>query len=326
MATIEILGIPHAYDLTAPTSSPTTLVFVHGWLNSRGYWQPVIQRLSDSFQCLSYDLRGFGESQAKVNSNYSREDVSVNFSTYEISPIQEELDSLYTPAAYARDLGELLKQLNLQNAWLVGHSLGGTIALWAASQMPTLVKGVICVNAGGGIYLKESFEQFRLSGQQILKMRPNWLSQMPLIDLLFTRNNVVKPLDRQWGRQRVADFVAADLEAALGSLLNSTTEEEINSLPQLVSQLKQPAYFLAGIQDKVMEPKYVRHLASFHYLFQYSGDNVIEIPNCGHLAMLEQPEEVATNITYLVLEYQENTLRNEILKLKDEVKVMGDDG
>jgi 2-succinyl-6-hydroxy-2,4-cyclohexadiene-1-carboxylate synthase len=325
MATIEILGIPHAYDLTAPTSSPQTLVFIHGWLNSRGYWQPVIQRLSGSFQCLSYDLRGFGESQAKVNSDYSREDVSINFSANEISPIHEELDSLYTPATYARDLGELLKQLKVKNAWLVGHSLGGTIALWAASQMPSLVKGVICVNAGGGIYLKESFEQFRSAGQQILKMRPNWLSQMPLIDLLFTRNNVVKPLNRHWGRQRVVDFVAADFEASLGSLLDSTTEEEINCLPQLVSQLKQPAYFLAGIQDKVMEPKYVRHLASFHYLFQYSGDNVIEIPNCGHLAMLEQPEDVATNIAHIVLMYQENKSTNDILQLKDEVTIISNE-
>jgi pimeloyl-ACP methyl ester carboxylesterase len=98
----------------------------------------------------------------------------------------------------------------------------------------------------------------------------------------------------------VIDFVVADPEAALGTLLDSTTEEEINRLPELVSQLKQPVYFLAGAQDKVMEPKYVRHLASFHPLFQYSGDNVIEIPDCGHLAMLEQPDAVARHVRAIV--------------------------
>jgi 2-succinyl-6-hydroxy-2,4-cyclohexadiene-1-carboxylate synthase len=300
MATIEILGVPHAYDLTTPTSCLDTLVFIHGWLNSRGYWQPVISHLTVDFQCLSYDLRGFGESQPKTRSNFSHQGTKLDLASVYRSQVTNPFDSPYAPIAYAQDLAALLQKLNIKSAWLVGHSLGGTIALWAAEQMPDIVKGVICINAGGGIYLKESFEQFRTVGQQFLQVRPRWLSQLPLIDLLFTRANVARPLERYWARQRVIDFVTADPEAALGSLLDSTTEEEINRLPQLVAQLQQPVYFIAGAEDKVMEPKYVRHLASFHSLFQYSGDNVIEIPDCGHLAMLEQPDAVATEIRRLV--------------------------
>jgi pimeloyl-ACP methyl ester carboxylesterase len=297
MATIEILGVPHAYELTAPTSCPSALVFIHGWLNSRGYWQPVISRLSVDFQCLSYDLRGFGESGCHVTGDFERSLFSYDLTT------NSNLDSVYTPSVYAQDLAVLLQQLNISSAWLIGHSLGGTIALWAAAKLPECVKGVICINAGGGIYLKEAFEQFRAAGQKFLQVRPRWLSQVPLIDLLFTRASVARPLERYWAKQRVIDFVVADPEAALGALLDSTTEEEVNRLPQLVSQLKQPVYFLAGADDKVMEPKYVRHLASFHWLFQYTGDNVIEIPDCGHLAMLEQPEIVANKIRSLVISH-----------------------
>ncbi|MBW4685286.1 MAG: alpha/beta hydrolase [Komarekiella atlantica HA4396-MV6] len=301
MANIEILGVPHAYELTAPTSSCShTLVFIHGWLNSRGYWQPVISRLSADLQCLSYDLRGFGESQSHAKTDFSQIPTSASLNSISNSVVGSTFDSLYTPAAYAQDLTVLLQQMNITSAWLIGHSLGGTIALWGAAQMPECVKGVICINAGGGIYLKEAFEQFRSAGQKFLQVRPRWLSQMPLIDLLFTRASVARPLERYWARQRVIDFVVADPEAALGTLLDSTTEEEINRLPQLVSQLKQPVYFLAGAEDKVMEPKYVRHLASFHRLFQYCGDNVIEIPECGHLAMLEQPDAVAEHIQAIV--------------------------
>ncbi|MBW4666667.1 MAG: alpha/beta hydrolase [Cyanomargarita calcarea GSE-NOS-MK-12-04C] len=300
MATIEILGVPHAYELTAPTTIPNTLVFIHGWLNSRGYWQPVIERLSVDFQCLSYDLRGFGESQPQVKIDFRQQESSLGFDTIRFDEVGNPFDSVYAPVAYAADLAILLHQLNITNAWLIGHSLGGTIALWGAEQIPEIVRGVICVNAGGGIYLKEAFEQFRSAGQKFLQVRPRWLSQVPLIDLFFTRNSVARPLERYWGRQRVIDFVVADPEAALGTLLHSTTEEEINRLPQLVSELKQPVYFLAGAEDKVMEPKYVRHLASFHPLFQYCGDNVIEIPNCGHLAMLEQPDAVAGEIRRLL--------------------------
>ncbi|MCM0589791.1 MAG: alpha/beta fold hydrolase [Gloeotrichia echinulata DVL01] len=300
MATIEILGVPHAYELTAPTSYPHALVFIHGWLNSRGYWQPVISRLSVDLQCLSYDLRGFGESQSQPETDFSLGESSVQLNRSSSSAVGSPFDSVYTPAAYAQDLALLLQQMNITSAWLIGHSLGGTIALKAAAQMPDCVKGVICINAGGGIYLKEAFEQFRSAGQRFLQVRPRWLSQIPWIDLLFTRASVVHPLERSWARQRVIDFVVADPEAALGTLLDSTTEEEINRLPELVSQLKQPVYFLAGAQDKVMEPKYVRHLASFHPLFQYSGDNVIEIPDCGHLAMLEQPDAVARHVRAIV--------------------------
>ncbi|WP_341525495.1 alpha/beta hydrolase [Nostoc sp. UHCC 0302] len=300
MATIEILGVPHAYELTAPTSCPHALVFIHGWLNSRGYWQPVISRLSADLQCLSYDLRGFGESKSQAKTDFDQTQTSLSLTPISTSAVGSPFDSLYTPAAYAEDLAALLQQLNISSAWLIGHSLGGTIALWAAAQLPECVKGVICINAGGGIYLKEAFEQFRSAGQKFLQVRPRWLSQVPLIDLLFTRASVARPLDRYWARQRVIDFVVADPEAALGTLLDSTTEEEVNRLPQLVSQLKQPVYFLAGAEDKVMEPKYVRHLASFHSLFQYSANNVIEIPDCGHLAMLEQPDAVADSIQLIV--------------------------
>lgn len=272
MPTIDILGVPHGYDLTEPTASPDVLVFIHGWLLSRHYWQPLIDLLSPTYRCLSYDLRGFGHSQL---------------------PQPLPVCAGYSLEAYATDLGLLLKQLNITNAWLVGHSLGGSIALWGADLFPQQVKGVICVNAGGGIYLKEEFERFRAAGQKLAKFRPGWLCHVPLLDLLFTRASVTQAIARQWGRQRLLDFVTANYEAVLGTLLDSTTEAEVHRLPQIVSRLQQPVYFIAGAQDPIMEPKYVHHLASFHHSFLGQAHNVVEIADCGHLAMVEQPAQVA---------------------------------
>lgn len=304
MAMIEIMGVRHVYELTNPTSFPHTLVFIHGWLLSRGYWQPLIERLAPDYQCLAYDLRGFGQSHSvAIGSSVSHDDYNLN--GRDLNGDGTSTAPSYTPSAYAEDLADLLEKLKIESAWLIGHSLGGTIALWGARLMPERVKGVICINAGGGIYIKEAFEQFRTAGQKVLKFRPRWLSQMPLIDLVFTRANVASAIARSWGRQRIIDFVVAHPEAAIGALLDFTTEEEINRLPQLVSQLEQPVYFLAGANDKQMEPKYVRHLASFHPLFQGCGDNVIEIPDCGHLAMLEQPDIVATQIRVLLSQHQQ---------------------
>ncbi|WP_414644160.1 alpha/beta fold hydrolase, partial [Allocoleopsis sp.] len=51
MAIIDIEGAPHVYELTAPThSSSPVLVFIHGWLLSRSYWQPLIERLAPNYQ------------------------------------------------------------------------------------------------------------------------------------------------------------------------------------------------------------------------------------------------------------------------------------
>ncbi|NEQ29022.1 MAG: alpha/beta hydrolase, partial [Microcoleus sp. SIO2G3] len=220
MAIIDILGAPHAYELTPPTrpSSPV-LVFIHGWLLSRSYWQPLIERLAPDYQCLIYDLRGFGESQPLFNNAHPIRSTLDTELPDELNP-RELSPSSYTLAAYAADLGILLKELEIDKAWLIGHSLGGSIALWGASVASERVKGVICLNAGGGIYLKEEFERFRAAGQEFLKRRPRWLRYVPLLDLWFTRTMVARPLERRWGHQRLIDFIVAHPEAALRALLD----------------------------------------------------------------------------------------------------------
>jgi pimeloyl-ACP methyl ester carboxylesterase len=312
--TIDIQGHPHRYKLTASTESSIVLVFIHGWLLSRAYWQPVIEQLSSIYQCLAYDLRGFGESQLHPQSmtqhTATPEPVSVGITAKAASgSAWENVASLpapaaqYTPAAYAQDLNLLLQQLNITKAWLIGHSLGGSVALWAADQMPQTVAGVTCINSGGGIYLKEEFERFRTAGQLLVKLRPRWLPYLPLIDLPLARLNVCRPLAPTWSRQRLLDLVAAQPEAALGALLDSTTEAEVHRLPQVVARLQQPVHFIAGSDDTVMAPQYVHHLASFHPSFEFCGNNVSEIPDCGHLAMVEQPDAVASEIQAILAKH-----------------------
>lgn len=303
MPTISVQGVPHVYELTAPTSSNDVLIFVHGWLLSRNYWQPLIDRLAPQYQCLSYDLRGFGESQPCRSPQLYPSDLQIErggTAPGGVATLVHSAVSPYSLLSYAKDLGILLRKLNISRGWLIGHSLGGYVALWAADQLPDQIRGVICLNSGGGIYLKESFERFRSAGQQMVKLRPRWLPQVPCLDLLFTRAMVGKAIARSWGHQRLVDFVAADREAALGTLLHSTTEAEVHRLPQVVARLNQPVYFIAGAKDTVMEPNYVHHLASFHPLFSNSGANVFEIPECGHMSMVEYPEAVAERVQFVI--------------------------
>ncbi len=269
MTSLVLSSASHSYKLYQRDPDYPTLVFVHGWMLSRYYWQPLCDRLSP-YNCLTYDLRGFGDSAAGDGTRFDL-------------------------VSYARDLLELIETLELKRVWLVGHSMGGSIALWAADLAPDRVDGVFCINAGGGIYLKEEFERFRAAGQQIVKLRPRWLPHLPGLAWYFCRDNVVCPLAKNWGKRRLVDFVAADAEAARGALLDSTTEQEVHRLPQVVKRLTQPVYFFAGSNDTVMEPKYVHHLASFHPNYQQEVI-VFELPNCGHLGMLEQTGKIANQM------------------------------
>ncbi|NER78014.1 MAG: alpha/beta hydrolase [Leptolyngbya sp. SIO1D8] len=281
----NVFRVPHFYTLTEGAARTSkTIVFVHGWLLSQCYWQPVIQRLQDNFQCLSYDLRGFGSSNSQLDER--SDDVDGG----------ESQPGDYSLAAYAHDLGRLLETLDLKTVWLVGHSWGGSVALWAAKLFPQRVAGVICVNAGGGVYLPDEFKRFRQAGQQIVRWRPAWLASFPFIAHVFTRLMVFKSLAITWGQQRVTDLLAAHEEAAMGALLASTTEAEVHLLPRVVAGLEQPVYFIAGAEDTVMEEKYVRHLASFHKLFDSPQGNVSVLSQCGHMAMVEQPRALATMI------------------------------
>ncbi len=276
MLMTTVMGSPCAYDLKAPETPVDTLVFIHGWMLSREYWRPLIDQMAN-YRCLSYDLTGFGQSQgctAKPSHDYSLQ-------------------------AYAQDLLSLLDSLNINHAWLVGHSLGGSIALWAADQAPDRIKGVICVNAGGGIYMEPAFGKFRSAGQQMLKFRPPWLRHAPLLSRLIGRTMVHQPIGPVWGQQRLVDFLDADGLAARESLLASTTEAEVHQLPQLVARMQQPLHFITGTQDRVMEPGYVRHLASFHPSF-HQTELVTELSNCGHMAMVEQTQQVAARIEAVV--------------------------
>jgi 2-succinyl-6-hydroxy-2,4-cyclohexadiene-1-carboxylate synthase len=278
MAEILIRNLPQYYHLTPPTPSPVVVVFIHGWLLSAHYWQPLIQLLQSQVQCLSYDLRGFGRS---ATGNHP-----------------------HTIQSFVEDLAEMLDRLHLGKVWLVGHSLGGTLALWSAHLLGDRVLGVICVNSGGGIYIEEDFRKLRLAGQLIGYLRPKWLNApwlAPRLALQFTTDSVHQPLALGWGYQRLEDFVRADRRSVLGILLDSTTASAVHLLPPLVARLPQPAYFITGEQDRIMEAKFVRHLASFHALFSQGIQNYWALPHCGHMAMLEQTAVLGQIVQQLIL-------------------------
>ncbi|MFT5114003.1 MAG: 3-oxoadipate enol-lactonase [Parasphingorhabdus sp.] len=114
-------SIPCAYSVEG---SGPALFLVHGIGSRRSTWNELVAGLRDSFTCISYDLRGHGESPV---------------------PVEEfGLDELVD------DLEALRQQLDIDKIHIAGHSLGGMIGPAYARRYPkqTISLGLLSTAAG----------------------------------------------------------------------------------------------------------------------------------------------------------------------------------
>jgi pimeloyl-ACP methyl ester carboxylesterase len=99
------------------------VVLIHGYTDSARDWLPVLPHLEAKSRLILIDLRGHGAS-AKPECCYSRFD-------------------------FAYDIDLLLKQLHIQRADIVGHSLGSIVAQTLAEVWPDRVRRLVLVSSTG---------------------------------------------------------------------------------------------------------------------------------------------------------------------------------
>lgn len=113
------------------------LVMIHGMVGTLAAWHlRIVPMLWDHFQVLTYDLRGHGYT--------------------------EMTETGYKPTELAGDLKELLDELDISKASIVGHSFGADIALYFAFLFPDRVERVVLIEplvpAVVPIMTKENFQ------------------------------------------------------------------------------------------------------------------------------------------------------------------------
>ena len=103
--------------------SGPALLLLHGLGCDHSTWQPVIESLSRSFTVIAPDLLGHGESD-KPRADYSI-------------------------GGYANGMRDLLTLLGVDRVTVVGHSLGGGVAMQFAYQFPERTERLVLVAPGG---------------------------------------------------------------------------------------------------------------------------------------------------------------------------------
>src|SRR5262249_40949576 len=98
----------------------TALFFLHGWCGDRAYWKHQVDVFAADYRVVALDQAGHGES-GKERKRWSA-------------------------SGLAADVEAVAKALGLKRVILVGHSMGGPVALIAAKRMPGTVVAVIGVD------------------------------------------------------------------------------------------------------------------------------------------------------------------------------------
>ena len=99
------------------------IVLIHGMVNSSRHWEEVALRLSDRYRVIAPDLIGHGDSAA-VRGDYSL-------------------------GAHAASIRDLLATIGVDRATIVGHSLGGGVAMQFFYQFPQRTERLVLVSSGG---------------------------------------------------------------------------------------------------------------------------------------------------------------------------------
>ncbi len=115
MPTAKIDGVNLFYERTGIIGEP--LALVHGSWTDHHNWDAVVPALSQTFRVLSYDRRGHGRSERATGQGLARQDMA--------------------------DLADLITQLDLAPAHIVGHSFGGSVVLRLAAEQPELFRSLI---------------------------------------------------------------------------------------------------------------------------------------------------------------------------------------
>ena len=238
--------------LDAGAGEPT-LVFLHYWGGSARTWSAVTSSLANDFRCVAYDQRGWGDSDAPAD-GYSIRDL-------------------------ATDAMSIVQALKIDQYVLVGHSMGGKVAQFVASQRPAGLKGLVLVAPAA----PTPQDIPELARQQQLHAYDNRENAMQALAFLTAR---MPP--HELVEQIVADNLAGSSPAKLAWPKSSAYED----ISQFVKDITVPTLVVAGEQDRQDPLEQHRR----EVLPRIRGAKLHVIPECGHLVPIDQPGQLASAV------------------------------
>lgn len=230
------------------------VVLVHGFPFDHTIWEAQLEGLSDGASILAPDLPGFGGSRPGL----AEPDIE----------------------AYADAIAGWSKELRLGTIILAGHSMGGYVALALARRHPKLLAGLVLVSTRAGADSETGREGRRKMADEVMKRGPQATVDAMLPKLLgaVTRERDPGIVDRV--RETMLRQSKEGIVAALQAMAARP-----DSTPTLAA-IQAPSLVVAGTDDAVIPITEAEFMVSHIKDARYT-----QIPNAGHLPMMESPEE-----------------------------------
>lgn len=256
-----------------PPDAPT-VVFVHGWTMALRFWRYQVEELARDHRVVAYDLRGHGRSEVPPGFDFSTEALG--------DDLQAVLDQC-VPAG--------------EKALLVGHSLGAmTIVAWAGGhpdEVERRASAAALVCTGMGDLVSESLilrmptplGKVRQEVGRVLLSAP-----LPLSGPAPLALRGVKYVAMSAGASPARVAFAEEMTRACRPRVRAGCGASLSALDlyHAIEHLTGPTLVIAGEKDRLTPPGHARKLAE-----ALPGEvELLDVPDVGHLAPLEDPDAV----------------------------------
>ncbi|MGH2944862.1 MAG: alpha/beta fold hydrolase [Solirubrobacteraceae bacterium] len=242
------------------------LVLVHGITSNALTWQRVLPGLAEHHTVIAPDLLGHGDS-AKPRGDYSL-------------------------GAYASGVRDLLIALGHRRATVVGHSLGGGIAMQLAYQFPERVERLVLVSSGGlGPELNLMLRAASLPGAELvlpLLCRPGLMNASAAVGRALGRVGFRPGPDLQGIAEGLASLGQVDARRAFLHTVRSIIDlagQRVSATDRLYLAAELPVLLVWGERDPMIP---VAHGRAAHESMPHSRLEVFE--GAGHFPFNDDPE------------------------------------
>ncbi|HEY4103797.1 MAG TPA: alpha/beta fold hydrolase [Polyangiaceae bacterium] len=238
------------------------VILIHGLFVDHTSWDLVMPELSDAFRVVALDLPGFGASEKPPPSRFP-----------------------YGIDAFAEAIADLYAGLELGPAMVVGHALGGAIALTLAARHPELVSRLalidpLCYESTTGRYGQLARLPF-VGGVVLKQLWGRGLFRRHFQETVFgpTSNLPAPRIDRYYDA-----FNAPAARSSALATLRSTVDTR--GIIAQTSRIQAPTLVIWGRHDRVWPASFGQRLAR-----EIRGSG-FELLDSGHSPQEERPQEI----------------------------------
>jgi len=230
------------------------LVFVHGWCCDKSYWKFQVPHFSKQHEVITIDLAGHGES------GFNRQN--------------------WTIESFGKDVVAVIEKLDLNQAILIGHSMGGPINIEAARQIPKRIIGLV------GVDTYHNFEDMP-TPEQINEILSSFKTDFVVNSSNFVRSMFPPKADSTLVKQIVTDMSSAPPEIAIGAIQGLFNFDRVEAL----KEVQIPIYCINSDKYPTNVEVGERHALSFELKL---------MRGIGHFVMMEDPDKFNQLLTKTV--------------------------